>query len=167
MYLTNWSSWWCSNSVCRYISCHRDSLLFRLDYNSRELDAYVTTLGQLRACLYYLHKLVAFCGRSGGKPGGLFADENAALSAEDKLVAEQMMGEVEMLCQDTFYGRCLGFQVCCVYQLTISAISPSLTLSAVALRFLFVSLLLFILHPLKHSSHLKCLLLLLNSSVLT
>ena len=87
--------------LLRYITCHRDSLLFRLDYNSRELDAFVTTLGQLRACLYYLHKLVAFCGRSGGKPGRLFANESDALTAEDKHVVEQMMGEVEMLCQDT------------------------------------------------------------------
>jgi len=44
---------------------------------------------------------------------------------------------------------------------------PSVTLSAVVLRFLFVSQLLLFLHPLKDSSHLKCLLLLLNSSVLT
>jgi len=44
---------------------------------------------------------------------------------------------------------------------------PSLTLSAVVLRFLFVSLFLCFLHSLKHSSHLKCLLLRLNSSILT
>lgn len=97
---------------CRYISCHRDSVLFRLENNSRELDAYVTTLGQLRACLYYLHKLVAYCnaGQSVGR-GNLFPEEQDDMLAEDRCVAEQLMAEVEMLSQDTFYGRCLGFQV--------------------------------------------------------
>jgi hormone-sensitive lipase len=95
----------------RYITCHRDSILFRLDHNSHELDAYVTTLGQLRACLYYLHKLVAFCGGNSTRSSRLFPDEQDGMSAEDKLVAEQMMGEVEMICQESFYGRCLGFQV--------------------------------------------------------
>jgi Hormone-sensitive lipase (HSL) N-terminus len=71
----------------------------------------VTTLGQLRACLYYLHKLVAFCGGNGTGPNRLFPNEQDGISVEDRLVAEQMMGEVEMICQESFYGRCLGFQV--------------------------------------------------------
>lgn len=100
----------------RYITCHRDSLLFRLDHHSHELDAYVTALGQLRACLYYLHKLVAFCGGDSTRPNRLFPDEQDGMSVEDKLVAEQILGEVEMICQESFYGRCLGFQVRTLFQ---------------------------------------------------
>jgi len=95
---------------CRYIGCHRDSILFRADHYSRELSAYVTVLGQLRACLYYLHKLVAYCVPAPNKANLLFLDEDASCEA-DRRVAMQMMREVENLCQDCFYGRCLGFQV--------------------------------------------------------
>ena len=72
---------------------------------SKELEAYVNTLGQLRACLYYLQKLVHYC-----KMGDLFVDQEA-LSSEEYQTAESLMMEVELLSQETFYGRCLGFQV--------------------------------------------------------
>ena len=68
----------------------------------RELEAYVGTLGQLRACLYYAQKLMTYC-----QEGQLFADEETL----DDALAEQLMEDVEMLSQDCFYGRCLGFQV--------------------------------------------------------
>lgn len=92
-------------SLIRYITHNRDSFIFRGDHYSRELESYVTVFGQLRACVYYLEKLVAYC------PGGnLFPDEDS-VSADDQTIAEQLMGEVESLCQESFYGRCLGFQV--------------------------------------------------------
>jgi len=91
--------------LVRYIGVNRESYLFRAEHYSRELEAYVTVLGQLRACLYYLQKLVLYC-----MDGSLFPDENA-LSPDEYHTAEYLMKEVESLCQEAFYGRCLGFQV--------------------------------------------------------
>lgn len=92
-------------TLLRYITINQDSFVFRGDHYSRELESYVTVLGQLRACVYYLEKLVAYCPN-----GALFPDEDS-LSSGDHTIAEQLMGEVESLCQESFYGRCLGFQV--------------------------------------------------------
>jgi len=92
-------------TLVRYIGVNRESYLFRCEHYSRELDAYVTVLGQLRACLYYLQKLVSYC-----MDGSLFPDENT-LSSEEYHTAEYLMKEVEALCQEPFYGRCLAFQV--------------------------------------------------------
>lgn len=77
-------------------------MLFRRTFYMKELEAYVTTLGQLRACLYYGQKLMNYC-----QAGHLFADEETL----DDSLAELLMTEVEMLSADCFYGRCLGFQV--------------------------------------------------------
>lgn len=88
--------------LSRNISTNRDTILFRRQFYMKELEAYVATLGQLRACLYYAQKLMTYC-----QPGNLFADEETL----DEAVAEQLMADVEMLSQDCFYGRCLGFQV--------------------------------------------------------
>ena len=98
--------------LSRYIATTRESFIFRSGHYSRELEAYVTTLGQLRACLYYLQKLIKFC-----EQGMLFPDEES-LSGEDYAMAESLMLEVEALSQDTFYGRCLGFQVHLCFGLT-------------------------------------------------
>ena len=93
--------------LSRYITVNRESFLFRSGHYSREIDAYVTTLGQLRACLYYLQKLVTFC-----KDGELFADPEALSNDNSEFEsAESLMMEFESLSQETFYGRCLGFQV--------------------------------------------------------
>jgi len=92
-------------TLVRYIRVNRDSYLFRAEHYSRELEAYVTVLGQLRACLYYLQKLVLFC-----MDGSLFPDENI-LSPEEYHTAEYLLKDFESLCQEAFYGRCLGFQV--------------------------------------------------------
>ena len=91
--------------LMRHITINRSSFLFRSGHYSRELDAYVTTIGQLRAILYYLCHLIKYC-----TDGNLFPDENV-LDPEDYKIAEQLMMEVELLSQETFYGRCLGFQV--------------------------------------------------------
>jgi len=98
-------------TLVRYIGVNRESYLFRAEHYSRELEAYVTMLGQLRACLYYHHKLVLYC-----MDGSLFADENI-LSPEEYHTAEYLMKEVESLCQEAFYGRCLGFQVVYIHSL--------------------------------------------------
>lgn len=91
--------------LARYISANRESLLFRGGFYGRELTAYVTTLGQLRACMFYLNKLRLYCAT-----GGLFPDEDA-MKKEDFEQAESLLLDVESLCQECFYGRCLGFQV--------------------------------------------------------
>lgn len=93
-------------TLARYVTVNRESYLFRANHYSKELEAFVTTLGQLRACLYYLQKLVQFCNE-----GELFPDENT-LSPERYKVAERLLQEVEYLSQESFYGRCLGFQFC-------------------------------------------------------
>ncbi|XP_059176328.1 uncharacterized protein LOC131956011 isoform X2 [Physella acuta] len=89
--------------LCKYISSVRDSILFRKRFYSKELESYVSTLGQLRAVLYYALKLINYC-----HDGELFADEDK-LNTE---VADQLVIDVESLCQESFYGRCLGFQFC-------------------------------------------------------
>ena len=91
--------------LTRHISINRASYFFRFDHYSRELEAYVNTIGQLRALLYYLIHLLEYC-----KDGTLFPNQDD-LSAEAYVKAERLMMEVETLSQETFYGRCLGFQV--------------------------------------------------------
>lgn len=66
------------------------------------VTSYVSALGQLRAVLYYALKLVNYC-----QDGELFVDEGK-LNNE---IAEQLVLDVETLSQESFYGRCLGFQV--------------------------------------------------------
>lgn len=91
--------------LCRHISNNKSSFVFRTTHYSKELEAYVSALGQLRACLYYLQRLVSYCSK-----GNLFPDEESLSDAEYQ-EADQLMLEVETLSQEPFYGRCLGFQV--------------------------------------------------------
>jgi hormone-sensitive lipase len=93
-------------TLSRYIGVNRESYLFRAERYGRELEAYVTLLGQLRACLFYLQKLVPYC-----TDGSLFPDEDT-LPTDDYETAERLLKEVESLSQEAFYGRCLGFQFC-------------------------------------------------------
>lgn len=97
--------------LTRHITINRSSFLFRSGHYSRELCAYVNTIGQLRALLYYLCRLITYC-----RDGDLFPDENE-LSPDEYNIAERLMMEVETLSQETFYGRCLGFQVCVTFVL--------------------------------------------------
>ena len=92
-------------NISKKLSDDRRSFLFGQTNTLKELSAYVSSLGQLRACIYYLDKLVAFRAN-----GSLFPDENM-LSKAEMLKAESLMREVEMLNQECFYGRCLAFQV--------------------------------------------------------
>jgi len=92
-------------TLARYILVNRESYLFRTEHYSYELDAYVTCLGQLRACLFYLQKLILYC------PDGELVPNEETLPAEEYEIAERLLKEVESLCQEAFYGRCLGFQV--------------------------------------------------------
>ncbi|XP_041373869.1 hormone-sensitive lipase-like [Gigantopelta aegis] len=89
--------------LLRHITINRDSMLFRRANYCKEVEAYVATLGQLRACLYYAQKLMSYCTN-----GNLFADEDSL----NNNVAEQLLSDVETLNEDCFYGRCLGFQFC-------------------------------------------------------
>ncbi|KAK3798516.1 hypothetical protein RRG08_063525 [Elysia crispata] len=99
--------------LCRYISSVRDSMLFRKKVYAKELESYVSALGQLRAVLYYALKLTQYC-----QQGHLFADEDQLNSD----IAEALMLEVESLSQEFFYGRCLGFQYCESMQRPVQAI---------------------------------------------
>ena len=83
----------------------RSSLLFRLGHYSDEVVAYVTVLGQLRACCHYLRKISQICPE-----GVLIPDED--VSFENNIRCESVMIEIEQLSQDCFYGRCLGYQFC-------------------------------------------------------
>lgn len=88
--------------LSRHVSNHRTSMFFRGHHYSKELEAYVSVLGQLRAGLHYAQKLMPFCDQ-----GSLFANEEYL----DNDFAENILKEVECLSQDCFYGRSLGFQV--------------------------------------------------------
>ena len=46
--------------LTRHISVTKDSLIFRSTHYSKELEAYVLALGQLRACLYYLQVRIIY-----------------------------------------------------------------------------------------------------------
>ncbi|KAK6964166.1 hormone-sensitive lipase [Biomphalaria glabrata] len=89
--------------LCKYITSVRDSILFRKKLYAKELESYVSALGQLRGVLYYSLKLINYC-----QEGELFADEDRL----NNTVADQLVLDVETLCQEPFYGRCLGFQFC-------------------------------------------------------
>ncbi|XP_052059671.1 hormone-sensitive lipase-like [Mytilus californianus] len=89
--------------LSRHISNNRTSMFFRGHHYSKELESYVSVLGQLRASLHYANKLIPFCDQ-----GNLFANE----AYLDNEVAENLLKDVERLSQDCFYGRCLGFQFC-------------------------------------------------------
>jgi hormone-sensitive lipase len=88
--------------ITRHICVNKESILFRSSHYCRELEAYVTTLGQLRACLVYVKKLPEW-----SEEGSLFANEDRLMDQ----TADELMMEVESLNQECFYGRCLGFQV--------------------------------------------------------
>lgn len=89
--------------LVRHIHVTRTSMFFRASHFSAELDAYVETLGQLRACLEHAYRLMDFC-----KDGSLFADEEMITD----VIAEELTQKLEKLSQECFYGRTLGFQVC-------------------------------------------------------
>jgi len=107
-------------TLVRYIGVNRESYFFRAEHYSRELEAYVTALGQLRACLYYLQKLLLYC-----TDGSLFPDENT-LTPKEFHTAEYLLKDFESLCQESFYGRCLGFQVVICLLFVIFTITPLL-----------------------------------------
>ncbi|KAL5019642.1 hypothetical protein ScPMuIL_002534 [Solemya velum] len=100
--------------LCRHISVNRGSLFFRSAHYCRELECFVETLGQLRACLYYAQKLIKYCQK-----GNLFPEDEYMTDN----VAEELMMEVELLSQDCFYGRCLGFQFCESMQKPLNVVS--------------------------------------------
>lgn len=99
--------------LVRHIHVNRESLFFRSSHYSSELEAYVETLGQLRACLEHAYKLMDFC-----KDGSLFADEEMI----DDAIAEELTQQVEKLSQECFYGRTMGFQFCSSMQKPLSTV---------------------------------------------
>ncbi|XP_064613572.1 hormone-sensitive lipase-like [Liolophura sinensis] len=103
--------------LTRHITVNRDSLFFRSSFYCKELEAFVTALGQLRVCLYYVLKFISFCDQ-----GDLFAVDEEVYEP----LAEELMTEVEMLNQDCFYGRCLAFQFCESMQRPLQVVSVAM-----------------------------------------
>ncbi|CAI9723045.1 hormone-sensitive lipase isoform X1 [Octopus vulgaris] len=89
--------------LSRYIMINRNCVLFRIVHYTRELESYVTVLGQLRACLYFSCQLMNYCPKD-----SLFIDKDVLKDP----VAFRLLKEFDSLSQDCFYGRCLGFQFC-------------------------------------------------------
>jgi len=89
-------------TLSRHISVNRTSYLFRTAHYLKELDSYVQALGQLRDVLHYARKLIGLCA-----PGELVPRESELNS---EFVNEIQM-EMDMIDQEYFYGRTLGFQV--------------------------------------------------------
>ncbi|XP_060086239.1 hormone-sensitive lipase-like [Ylistrum balloti] len=103
--------------LVRHIHVNRESMFFRSSHYSSELEAYVETLGQLRACLEHAYKLMDFC-----KDGSLFADEEMI----DDAIAEELTQQVEKLSQECFYGRTMGFQFCSSMQTPLSTVGVTM-----------------------------------------
>ncbi|OWF53834.1 hormone-sensitive lipase-like [Mizuhopecten yessoensis] len=103
--------------LVRHIHVNRESMFFRSAHYSSELEAYVETLGQLRACLEHAYKLMDFC-----KNGSLFADEEMI----DDAIAEELTQQVEKLSQECFYGRTMGFQFCSSMQKPLNTVGVTM-----------------------------------------
>lgn len=89
-------------ALVRYIAVNRDSYLFRMHHYIRELESYTMALGQLRDVLRYTRKLMDYSPR-----GQLVPSEELL----DTAVADEIQMEMDMIDQECFYGRTLGFQV--------------------------------------------------------
>lgn len=104
-------------ALVRHISVNRDSYIFRASHYAKELESYVMVLGQLRDVLHYTRKLMNYTPK-----GQLMPPE----SLLDTAVGEKIQMEMDMIDQECFYGRALGFQVCIakIFLATISLSSP-------------------------------------------
>ena len=89
-------------ALVRYIAVNKNSYLFRVHHYTRELESYTMALGQLRDVLRYTRKLMDYSPR-----GQLVPSEELL----DTAVADEIQMEMDMIDQECFYGRTLGFQV--------------------------------------------------------
>lgn len=89
-------------ALVRHVSVNKNSYLFRSSHYAKELESYVMTLGQLRDVLRYARKLMDY------SPKGQLVPSEQLL---DTAVADEIQMEMDMLDQEYFYGRSLGFQV--------------------------------------------------------
>ena len=89
-------------ALVRYISVNKKSYLFRSSHYIKELESYVMVLGQLRDVLRYARKLMNYSPK-----GQLWPSEKLL----DTAVADEIQMEMDMIDQECFYGRALGFQV--------------------------------------------------------
>ncbi|XP_067938062.1 hormone-sensitive lipase-like [Watersipora subatra] len=90
-------------ALVRYISVNKHSYLFRASHYTKELESYVMVLGQLRDVLNYTRKLMNY------SPKGQLMPSEELL---DTAVADEIQMEMDMIDQECFYGRALGFQYC-------------------------------------------------------
>ena len=93
-------------ALVRYISVNKHSYLFRASHYTKELESYVMVLGQLRDVLNYTRKLMNY------SPKGQLMPSEELL---DTAVADEIQMEMDMIDQECFYGRALGFQVCIAF----------------------------------------------------
>lgn len=89
-------------ALVRHISVNKGSYLFRSSYYAKELECYTMVLGQLRDVLHYTRKLMNY------SPQGELMPSEELL---DTAVADEIQMEMDMIDQECFYGRALGFQV--------------------------------------------------------
>lgn len=92
-------------ALVRHISINKSSYLFRATHYGRELESYTMALGTLRDVLRYTRKLMDYSPR-----GQLVPSEELL----DTAVADEIQMEMDMIDQECFYGRTLGFQVRCL-----------------------------------------------------
>ncbi|XP_074652291.1 hormone-sensitive lipase-like [Tubulanus polymorphus] len=105
--------------LAKYVSANCDSLLFRSGYYCRELETYVTCLGQLKSCCAYVKKLPEW-----SQEGDLFAKEEI-LERESPLI-DALLKELETINMECFFGRCLGFQFCESMQKPLNGLNVAL-----------------------------------------
>ena len=89
--------------IIRSITIYKESWLFNQTDYFATLEEFVTVLGQLRACFYYMERLNSFCNDK-----DLFPDE-ISLTEDEYASSIGLMYEFETLNPECFYGRyCLS-----------------------------------------------------------
>lgn len=89
-------------ALVRHISVNKNSYVFRASHYAKELESYVMVIGQLRDVLRYTRKLMNY------SPIGQLVPTEDVL---DTAVGDEIQMEMDMIDQECFYGRALGFQV--------------------------------------------------------
>lgn len=86
-------------TMVRFISNKRSSVFFRHETHSKELETFVNMLGQLKACLHFAHSY-----------SNLLSGQLVVNEYNEELYRSML--QIENLCQEPFFGPCLGFQFC-------------------------------------------------------
>ncbi|XP_012274425.1 hormone-sensitive lipase [Orussus abietinus] len=105
-------------SICRDLYCQKDSMLFKKNNYSKEIEACSQLIASLTTCLQHLKTLhswsgVTSCGRKSLFPG-------------DDHSPQELLSHAENVNQYCFYGRCLGFQYSSNMRRILTVISTSM-----------------------------------------